>query len=180
MLALSVFLDLIDEESDKQKFIRIYETYSNLAVHVAQKQLGNYHFAEEAVQETFTYIAKNMNVLADCEEGEIKGYVLSNLKYFIANTRRVEFKFKKVPIEAVEDSESAFAQSINAYEVLELKQALCSLDEVYRSILEMFYLDGYSCKEIAKMLGISYANARKRLERARECLKYELKAGVRE
>ena len=57
----------------------------------------------------------------------------------------------------------------------ELYEAVMELPGKYRVVIHLFYYEGYSGKEIAKLLHISEANVRTRLVRAREHLKQRLK-----
>ena len=55
---------------------------------------------------------------------------------------------------------------------------LVSLEEKYRIILHLFYVEGYKTDEISAMLGISSSAVRKRLQRGRDILRelYEKEA----
>lgn len=53
----------------------------------------------------------------------------------------------------------------------ELFSAVMSLPRKYRTALHLHYFEGYSVKEISKMLGISESNAKARLGRGRKALK---------
>lgn len=53
----------------------------------------------------------------------------------------------------------------------ELMEAVMSLPPKYRSVIHLYYYEGYSAKEIADMLGVSVSSVTTRLARARERLK---------
>jgi RNA polymerase sigma-70 factor (ECF subfamily) len=53
---------------------------------------------------------------------------------------------------------------------LELKEALGKLEEKYRVIIVMFYWQGYSIDEIARVLDIPANTVKTRLKRGRERL----------
>lgn len=55
---------------------------------------------------------------------------------------------------------------------------LVSLEEKYRIILHLYYVEGYKTDEISAMLGISSSSVRKRLQRGRDMLReiYEKEA----
>ncbi len=53
----------------------------------------------------------------------------------------------------------------------DLFTAVMSLPQKYRTVLHLYYYEGYSVKEISKMLLISESNAKIRLSRGREKLK---------
>ena len=56
----------------------------------------------------------------------------------------------------------------------EVWDQVADLDEPDRSIVYLHYGEGYSLKEIAQMLGITYGNCRVILHRARKKLREEL------
>ena len=53
----------------------------------------------------------------------------------------------------------------------DLFEAIMQLDRDKRTVIVLYYIEGYSIKEAADMLGISEAACKKRLERARKKLK---------
>ena len=56
-----------------------------------------------------------------------------------------------------------------------LLEALASLPAVCRSVLYLFYYEGYKTREIAKILNVREATVRTRLVRGRKLLREELK-----
>lgn len=56
------------------------------------------------------------------------------------------------------------------YDVLEWKEILSKVNAKYGIVLELYYVDGYSTKEIAKILHITEVNVRTRMKRGREQL----------
>ncbi len=59
-------------------------------------------------------------------------------------------------------------------EIGDLKRAIDALDSALRIPFLLKYMEGYSEKEVAKTLGITVANVKSRLLRARRKLKKEL------
>lgn len=57
----------------------------------------------------------------------------------------------------------------------ELLAAVLSLPVKYRSVLHLYYYEGYSAKEIASLIGVNASTVRTRLERGRKALKEILK-----
>ena len=56
----------------------------------------------------------------------------------------------------------------------ELWEAVCSLNEQLRAVVVLYYYQGFSVREISSILGISQANVKTRLSRARKCLREQL------
>ena len=61
-----------------------------------------------------------------------------------------------------------------AYETNNWKTILNHLDEKYRIVLELYYVEGFSTKEIAKLLHIKDVNVRSRMSRGRKQLEQYL------
>ena len=55
-----IYLQMIETEDDRSKFIEIYESYRALMYYVARKRLTNNHDAEDAVHSAFVKIAVNI------------------------------------------------------------------------------------------------------------------------
>ncbi|MCR5397133.1 MAG: hypothetical protein K6E64_06635 [Lachnospiraceae bacterium] len=55
-----LFMALIDEPTDKEKFLDLYVNYKYLMIKIAMEYLHDRGKAEDAVQEAFISIAKNM------------------------------------------------------------------------------------------------------------------------
>lgn len=60
------------------------------------------------------------------------------------------------------------AEERNAYEYVEWMEMLACLEEKYRIVLVLYYGEGFSVKEIARVLGISQSAVKQRLFVARK------------
>ena len=63
IILLPVFLTLIDEPNDNEKFDQIYSEYRNKMYYKALSMLRNPALAEEAVQESLLKIAENNKII---------------------------------------------------------------------------------------------------------------------
>ena len=61
----------------------------------------------------------------------------------------------------------------------ELYEALSHLPETARISVTLYYIEGYSVKEIAKIMDVTESAVKSRLARARSALKDELEGNVR-
>ena len=60
-----IYLTMIDSPEDQDRFIEIYNHYKDYLQHLALEILHNFDDAEDAVQETFFYVAKNLNKIRE-------------------------------------------------------------------------------------------------------------------
>ena len=65
-----IYLSLIDSQENKDKFEYIYNNYRYTMLYAAREQLGDEYLAEDAVQEAFIAIAKNISYISikDCNK----------------------------------------------------------------------------------------------------------------
>ena len=69
------FLNLLDTQTEKEKFIELYDTYKDLLYWIALKRTNCNEDAEECVQETFFYIAKHFEKINDVNSKKTKIYL---------------------------------------------------------------------------------------------------------
>ena len=90
--------------------------------------------------------------------------ILMNECYQMLRNRHEEVSYE----EYMENEESTYSNS-------EVYEALMELEDIYRIPFVLHYIEGYSTKEIAKILDISLSNVKIRLQRARIKLQDMLK-----
>ena len=161
---------LIDSEEERSKFEIIYKTYRNLMFHIARRILGNEADAEDAVQEAFLRIIENFENFSDAKCLKTKhSCVIIVKRIAIDMLRRRSIREKEVDPDIIEDlfEDPEAAECMEAVaENADLAAALSSLPERYREAVLLRYSDEYSYEEIAQIMGITEANARKIVQRA--------------
>ena len=55
-------------------------------------------------------------------------------------------------------------------ETLGVMEKIMSVPEIYRTVMDLYYVEGVSGEEIAQLLSVSYATVRKRLQKGRKLL----------
>ena len=60
-----IFLNMLDNEEDRDKFVRIYEKYRYFLWYLANERLQDPYLAEDAVQETFLALTRHMDKTAE-------------------------------------------------------------------------------------------------------------------
>ena len=59
------YLQTFDSEEQKEKFILLYDKYRNLMFYISSGILHDDYLAEDALQESFTVILKNLEYIHD-------------------------------------------------------------------------------------------------------------------
>jgi RNA polymerase sigma-70 factor (ECF subfamily) len=78
------------------------------------------------------------------------------------------------PLEVADRAQPADQRLIDAWIGVRLRQALAHLPSAYRVILVLREIEGLSTREVAHVMGISEANVKTRLHRARLMMRARL------
>ncbi len=148
---------------------RAVHEYGNSLYRLCSVMTGNREDADDAVQECFLrYVEKAPDFNDSEHEKAWLIRVASNICKDILRKRKYQ---SFVSLDEIRN----FGTCEDNAQILEL---LISLEEKYRIVIHLHYVEGYKAREIASMLGISEAAVKKRLQRGREALKeiYEKEA----
>lgn len=158
---------------DKDSFDLLYQDHYLILYRTALLILGNKEDAEDALQESFIAIYKNIASLSDYNK--LKPWIFSILKnscYTRYRKRKREFPDEFVLEKA--DSNSISKEEDDFLLSNEVEAALLNLKEKEREVLVLFYYNDFSIEEIAKICNSFTGTIKSRLYRARKNLKKEL------
>ena len=144
---------------------RIVETYGSMLLRLACTRLDDPADAEDVVQEVFLKLLTARPPFRDSEHE--KAWLIRTTLHRASDLRRSTAR-RNVPLE--EAAQAAAPQSGS-----ELLAAVRALPEPYSAVIHLYYYEGYSMKEIAKLLGVPTPTVGTRLARGRERLRRLLK-----
>lgn len=144
---------------------RIVAEYSPMLLRLACTRLDSTADAEDAVQEAFLRLLTARPVFRDA--GHEKAWLIRTTLHRAGDIRRAAEK-RNVPLEEA-------AQAAAPEQAGELLSAVRALPEKYSAVIHLYYYEGYSIKEIAKLLGLPAPTVGTRLARGRERLRQMLK-----
>lgn len=165
-------LGYIDTNENKERFEELYHTYKNLMYNVAFSILQNPQDAEDALQDAFISIAKNFSKISEIKCPRTQVFVVIVIRNISLNIskkkmRRHEADIDIDKLEIPDDKPLPDEVALDRYSVEALETALQQLPKQYYDIIYLTSYMDYSISEAADFLGISYDNAKKRLNRAR-------------
>ena len=174
-IMLLIYLTLIDNPEDNDKFKVLYEEYKEKMFYVANQKLNNIHSAEDAVHEAFIRIIKNLHKIDDVYCPQTKNYLLIIVKNvalsMITSNRNNEISMSDNEFVWEEDSgfnlEDECLSQIN-YEII--VDIIPTLPDIYKDAIYLECVMEMSIAEIAGMLSINKETAKKRLQRGRKLL----------
>lgn len=176
---LYFFLAMLDNPEDEQIFEEMYHRYREQMMRYAMRILGNHHDAEDAVQEAFCALARNMDHWAGRPEQTVKGYV-----YKVIHSTSIDAYRKKrreeVPLSMEEIPE--FLSEIDVPKeyasnetYLRMLNILRKLPISYRAVLSLYWVENCSPKQIADLLNRPIETVRSQLKRGNALLKNQLR-----
>ena len=169
-----IYLSALETDEDRIQFEDIYRKYKNRMYKFAISILHNNEDAEDVIHQAFLIIANNFEKIKLFSCHEMNAFIIRNTSINLYNKnkriseRHTDLDQEKIPIEV------DFFNNID-YEYL--VQIISKLPLIYKEILLLRYVEGFTVKQISAMLGISIDNVRKRTERAKKMLKAELESG---
>ncbi len=159
-----IFLMMIDTPAEKRKFVILYEKYRYLMQKVATDILRDCFLAEDAVQDAFMHLAKNMGKVNETDSVATKRYLITitkNAAIDIYRKRRVQMQ-KEIYID--EDAQLSYTETDVENSVLDV---LKNLPVKYRDIFLLKYSANLENSEIAKLCGIQEGTVRQRIARGK-------------
>lgn len=166
-----VYLTLIDSEDETSKFEIIYERYKDLMFYVADRVLNDAEDAEDAVHQSFLKIIGVLEKIEDplCPKTRSLIVIITERTAIDLNRRLRRRTLLPMDGEPYGVSSGAGIEDIPIR--MDVAAAIAALPARYREALLLKYDCGYSTAEIAQMLSMTEANARKTIQRAKAKLK---------
>lgn len=146
----------------------LYSRYSPKMFAICLRYAKDYHSAEDILQEGFIKVFKYISNFR--REGSFEGW----LRRIFVNTA-IEHLRKSVNMYSIVDSEDkpidivdeSVFDRLDQQDLLDMVQ---SLSPGYRTVFNLYCIEGYSHKEIGKLLSISEGTSKSQLARARQLL----------
>ena len=158
-------------DDDKQLISKLYEEHSRRMFAAAKQITNDKGDAEDAVQNAFVSIVKNIGRIKIDDEEAMRGYLLTVVKNEAVNILR-----KRKNLEPADEmTEIAGGCDVEFLtekrEVFEYAVKIMSaMDEKYRAPLYLSTVMGFSIKEVAKTLGRDHKTVKVQISRARKML----------
>ena len=164
---------LIEDQEDVLTFENIYHSYKNRMYHIAVKILKDSHLAEDALQEAFLGIARNMKSVPKHSEKELRAYIFTVIRHASLNILQKQPR-NEVHLDTKHfshaDDEEVFNRIINEQNYQDLLQVMMTLPLVYREILMMRYVLEMQPQEIAAAMDRKVSTVYQQITRGKRLL----------
>jgi RNA polymerase sigma-70 factor (ECF subfamily) len=153
---------------DRKMQYMLYQRYAQPMFALCLRYAKDYHMAEDILQDGFIKVFRFIGNFR--KEGSFEGW----LRRIFINTA-IENLRKSVHLFSIVNEEGTpiDVKDENVFDGLEVNDMLemiQSLSPGYRTVFNLYAIEGYSHKEIAEMLQISEGTSKSQLARARQLL----------
>ena len=162
------------KEGDRRAQKAIYDALSGKMYAVCLRYMSDRDSAEDVLQEGFVTLFAKLDTYSG--EGSFEGWAR---KIFV-NTALMSLRKNDVlkdstDVDTAWNVSSEAPSAIQQISYKELSKAISELPTGFRTVFNMYVVEGYSHAEIAECLGISEATSRSQLLRARAMLQSKIK-----
>jgi RNA polymerase sigma factor (sigma-70 family) len=155
-------------DGDRRMQEELYRRFSPRMYAVCLRYAANAEEAEDILQEGFIKVFKKLDSFRS--EGSFEGWV----RRIFVNTAIEQFRRKRYLLPVTEKEENTIeGKYFSVLDELAEKDILALVQELspgYRTVFNMYVVEGYTHKEIADMLGISEGTSKSQLSRAKVIL----------
>ena len=161
-------------KADKPQSQRqLYDKYCRLVMGMVFRYTQNIFDAEDVAQDVFIKVFMNINTLRD------ESTLITWIKTITTHTC-IDFlkaKNKKLITTSIDDIPNEITDNNKTYDGIPTEQLLKFIQELpdgYRTVFNLYAIDGYKYEEIAQMLACSESNVRSQYLRARKVLREKI------
>ena len=163
------------KEGDRRAQRRVFDALAPKMMAVCLRYMGNKDDAEDVLQEGFVTLFTKIDSYSGA--GSFEGWAR---KIFV-NTALMHLRRTDALglSDDIEEARTLFTEEATPIERIgykELLKMIAALPPEYRTVFNLYVLEGYSHKDIAEELGCTEATSRSRLQRARLKLQEMIKA----
>ncbi|MBL4662715.1 MAG: RNA polymerase sigma factor [Flavobacteriaceae bacterium] len=156
--------------------LEVYNRYQKAMFNTAFRIVKDTAEAEDIMQEAFiTAFSKLDSFKGTATYGSwLKRIVINkSIVQYRKSQRFIQVSEENIADEADEDVEQA-NEEYKQIRTNQLLDCMNSLTDSYKNILSLHFIEGYDYEEICEVLGISYANCRTMISRAKDSLRKKL------
>ncbi len=154
---------------------QLYDMFAGKMFGICLRYCKSHSYAEDILQEGFVKVFRNISTYAF--RGSFEGWMY---RIFI-NTALEKLRKKsfEMPIDELYEFENGYFDNNDVHDDLSAQELLSMIQELpsqYRTVFNLYAIDGYSHKDISEYLNISEGTSKSNLSRARTILKQKFEA----
>lgn len=159
-------------KGERQAQQLLYETYSKKFFAICLRYIKDRDLAEDVMIESFMKIFEKLNQFQSkgSFEGWMKKIIITQSLLTLRNNKNLNME---VNVENISDLPNQ-QYELNHLEADELMKLVKDLPTGYRTVFNLYAIEGYSHAEIGDLLGITEGTSKSQLNRGRNLLKQKI------
>ena len=163
--------------TDKDKYLKyLIEEYSDMVYRLAMSRTRKKENSEDVYQEVFLRLSKKLPIF-ESKEHE-KSWIIRvtiNCSKNVLGSKHIKYN-----VELDENIHDDVMAQDRSDEKNDIYYAVLGLPLKYRTVIHLFYYEGYKIEEISKILKVKENTIKSQLVRAREKLKTKIEEGFKD
>ncbi len=170
---------VFDTEEEKDKFVVLYETYGKTIYYTLTRYQLDKYTIEDLSQDIYIKLAEHLDDIDMTNYKRTQNYIIMItrnycLNYLRGHNRKQEELSEDMSL--LTDNENDIEEYIiNKEQIARLSEEINKLDDIYKSVLELKYVNGFCDEEIASFLKVKKKVVEMRLYRAKKMLRERMK-----
>jgi len=149
----------------------LFDRYSEMLFSISLRYVSSEPDAKDVLQESFLRIFKHFEKF-DPQKGSLKNWMIQIC--IREALKRLSQKKEIIELDTIKEQPQTEPIILSHLQMEDLMKVIRQLPLPYRTILNLFLIEGYSHKEIGQLLGIKESSSRSGLTRAKMMLRKTL------
>ena len=173
-----MLLLVFDTEEEKNKFVALYETYGKTIYYTLKRFPIDEYTIEDLSQDIYIKLADHLEKIDMNDLKKTQNYVITVTRNYCVSFLRQDRRSREDLFENISmvknDEEDIEDYVINKEQIAWLASEINQLDDIYKAVLELKYVNEFTDDEIATFLKIKKKAVQMRLYRAKIMLRKRL------
>jgi len=152
-------------KKDRKAQRALFDAYYKPVFRLVKRYIGDYHESEDVASIVFNKVFSNIDNFEYRGEGSLKKWLntigINESLRALKKVKRLQFQEEEIEVAPVEIRET----NIDLYKV---NRILEMMPRGYRTVFNLYSIDGYTHSEIAEVLNISRNTSKSQLQKARK------------
>ena len=168
-------------QKDRLAVDELYRRYAARVYSLCRRYLGDDDDAKDLMVETLLQAIDKIESFHYTGAGSLYGWIgRIAINKALNQIKRQRWRMVPLDIRAYDNIPEPTAEETEAIPKEKLREWISELPDLRRAVFNLYCIDGYSHKEIARMLGISETGSTSTLAKARAQLKEKIKQYLKE
>lgn len=167
-----------DTQEECDKFICLYEKYHKTVYYTILRFIKDKILAEDILNDIYIRIGENLSKVDLNDPKKCQNFIITISRNYCISYLRKASRINEEFIEdsdVMSDSKGDILTEIIEKELFDrIMKEVHQLDDKYKSVMELKYINGFEDDEIAKFLGLKKKTVQMRLYRAKIMLREKL------